>query len=257
MPTHISEAADRLFAAATSYRMLHCNFDGCANDLDAALEGYRPFFQDHQRGAAGRTLAAAGRSRAAVPHQEPTRAQAQSPEAEATGAESGGGSGPLGNATEELPAAVVAGSGVTAGETALSACDLCRGGHRPTVGPNGYLRHMFPDGDPEPCYERKNHILTRRAEPLVANVFVEPPPVTEAQAVRAAQATFGTGQLDYSCRKCGKQCDSAPYPPARAICEDCCPDHDYRYEREERKHRCVNCGREPDPDFYYDEGIPE
>jgi hypothetical protein len=51
--------------------------------------------------------------------QNPTREQAQSPETDQAGAESGGGSGLLRNAPEGTPTAAAAGAGVTAGETAL------------------------------------------------------------------------------------------------------------------------------------------
>lgn len=53
-------------------------------------------------------------------------------------------------------------------------------------------------------------------------------------------------KTDYSCRECGVECDSAPDPPARTICPDCCEDHDYVYERELRGKFCVHCGN-PQP----------
>jgi NMD protein affecting ribosome stability and mRNA decay len=59
-------------------------------------------------------------------------------------------------------------------------------------------------------------------------------------------------EIDFSCRVCGKQCDSAPLPPVRAVCEDCCDDHDYQYERELRGHFCVHCGK-PAPLDWFDE----
>ena len=34
-------------------------------------------------------------------------------------------------------------------------------------------------------------------------------------------------ELDYSCKVCGVQCDLAPDPPARAVCEQHCEDHEY------------------------------
>lgn len=59
-------------------------------------------------------------------------------------------------------------------------------------------------------------------------------------------------QVDFSCRVCGAQCDIAPDPPARAVCPNCCEDHDYRYERELRGHYCFHCGQEAPEDWYDD-----
>lgn len=58
--------------------------------------------------------------------------------------------------------------------------------------------------------------------------------------------------IDFSCRVCGIQCDSAPDPPARAVCPNCCEDHDYRYERELRGHYCFHCGAQAPEDWYDD-----
>lgn len=49
-------------------------------------------------------------------------------------------------------------------------------------------------------------------------------------------------QIDYSCQKCGAECSSAPDPPERAICPNCCEDHVYYYEPMERRHICTYCG---------------
>ena len=43
-------------------------------------------------------------------------------------------------------------------------------------------------------------------------------------------------EIDFHCGKCGKECDSAPEPPARAICEEHCEDHEYTYDRGMREH---------------------
>jgi hypothetical protein len=56
-------------------------------------------------------------------------------------------------------------------------------------------------------------------------------------------------ELDFACRVCGKECTVAPDPPLRAICPDCCDDHDYLYDRYAREHYCANCGK-PRPDDY-------
>ena len=60
-------------------------------------------------------------------------------------------------------------------------------------------------------------------------------------------------RIDFSCRVCGVQCDSAPDPPARAVCPDCCEDHDYRYERELRGHYCLSCGQEAPRDYFLED----
>jgi hypothetical protein len=53
--------------------------------------------------------------------------------------------------------------------------------------------------------------------------------------------------IDFSCRVCGKECDTAPDPPERAICENCCEDHDYVYVCGERRFSCIHCDK-PRPD---------
>ena len=54
-------------------------------------------------------------------------------------------------------------------------------------------------------------------------------------------------EIDFSCQKCGKQCDVAPDPPERAVCEECCEsifeEHDFRYENSERAYYCQHCGK--------------
>ena len=61
---------------------------------------------------------------------------------------------------------------------------------------------------------------------------------------------MSTPALDFHCYRCRKDTDTAPEPPAVAVCEECCHEtsgHDYEYVREERGHLCVNCGaRRPD-----------
>lgn len=50
--------------------------------------------------------------------------------------------------------------------------------------------------------------------------------------------------IDFACRVCGTECDSAPNPPDRAICPKCCEDHDYKYVREECGYFCDHCGEQ-------------
>lgn len=57
------------------------------------------------------------------------------------------------------------------------------------------------------------------------------------------------GDDEFSCRVCGKQCDSAPAPPERAVCPEHCPDHEYIHERGERRYYCTHCGQEPPYDW--------
>jgi hypothetical protein len=56
-------------------------------------------------------------------------------------------------------------------------------------------------------------------------------------------------KYDFTCHKCGVQCDSAPMLPKRATCPNCCEDHWYIYERG-LGHYCETCGQEPPHDWY-------
>ncbi|UYZ08572.1 hypothetical protein CFBP5507_06105 [Agrobacterium salinitolerans] len=54
---------------------------------------------------------------------------------------------------------------------------------------------------------------------------------------------------DFHCREC-----HAPTPIAAADgsplwCEECCPDHEYEYQRGEGN-RCIHCNAEPPDDWY-------
>lgn len=53
---------------------------------------------------------------------------------------------------------------------------------------------------------------------------------------------FDADKPSFLCQECGKDCDIAPDPPARAICEACCKDHDYAYDRGDRRWTCEHCG---------------
>lgn len=50
--------------------------------------------------------------------------------------------------------------------------------------------------------------------------------------------------IDFTCQKCGKDALIAPDPPARAICPDCCEDHEFRYDPWLRGNFCVYCDKE-------------
>jgi DNA-directed RNA polymerase subunit RPC12/RpoP len=54
-------------------------------------------------------------------------------------------------------------------------------------------------------------------------------------------------EFDFTCQKCGKECDSAPALPERAVCEECCEqvfeEHDHHYVPGERDYWCDHCGK--------------
>lgn len=56
--------------------------------------------------------------------------------------------------------------------------------------------------------------------------------------------------IDFTCQKCGKECVIAPDPPERAICQDCCEDHEYEYDKWRRGWFCTKCDNEQEPDWY-------
>jgi hypothetical protein len=53
----------------------------------------------------------------------------------------------------------------------------------------------------------------------------------------------------FKCGFCGKTAVVAPQGIEPTYCQDCCPDHDYAYERGEGW-RCKTCHGEPPLDFY-------
>ena len=59
-------------------------------------------------------------------------------------------------------------------------------------------------------------------------------------------------EVDFHCHVCGVEVPSAPDPPAKAVCEDHCEDHDYAYEPGERQHLCIHCGK-PRPQDWCDD----
>ncbi len=52
----------------------------------------------------------------------------------------------------------------------------------------------------------------------------------------------------FKCGKCGGSTIIEPQD-GPGVCESCCEDHDYLYERYEG-YRCVHCHGEPPPDWY-------
>jgi hypothetical protein len=50
--------------------------------------------------------------------------------------------------------------------------------------------------------------------------------------------------------KCGTNTKVLSYPKKGPVyCPDCCPEHDYKYERYEGW-TCTTCGAEPPPDWF-------
>lgn len=53
---------------------------------------------------------------------------------------------------------------------------------------------------------------------------------------------------DFHCRECGVETPSAPADGSKGYCQNCCPDHDFVYERGVG-HRCKICDCEPPLDW--------
>lgn len=60
---------------------------------------------------------------------------------------------------------------------------------------------------------------------------------------------FANVHVDFSCKVCGAPCPVAPMPPDRAVCEEHCEDHEYEYERGERRWSCKHCFKERPEDW--------
>ena len=58
--------------------------------------------------------------------------------------------------------------------------------------------------------------------------------------------------MNVVCSKCGRDEVIVYDSPETAVCPECCDDHDYIYDRGDRKHYCKNCGAEPPYDWYYE-----
>jgi hypothetical protein len=48
---------------------------------------------------------------------------------------------------------------------------------------------------------------------------------------------------------CGKECNIAPDPPERAVCEEHCEDHQYKYDPWRRNKFCEICDKEQELDW--------
>lgn len=59
-------------------------------------------------------------------------------------------------------------------------------------------------------------------------------------------------EIDFTCRVCGKLCDSAPDPPDRAVCPEHCEDHEYQHDNFRRSKFCIHCDKEIPEDYWDD-----
>lgn len=53
----------------------------------------------------------------------------------------------------------------------------------------------------------------------------------------------------FKCGTCGERAAISPPGDAPTYCAECCPDHEYEYERGEG-HRCKTCFAEPADDWF-------
>ncbi len=51
------------------------------------------------------------------------------------------------------------------------------------------------------------------------------------------------------CVICGQLPTVYPDPPEWAYCEECCPEHEYKYDKWRRAHHCTHCDKEKEIDY--------
>jgi hypothetical protein len=56
-------------------------------------------------------------------------------------------------------------------------------------------------------------------------------------------------RLDFACKVCRVQCDTAPLDGGKTVCPLHCPGHKYVYDAGDRTRYCRTCGQEPPPNF--------
>src|SRR3569833_378976 len=109
-----------------------------------------------------------------------------------------------------------------------------------------------PDGFPQPRPRVEKLIISeiRLIECHSIPSYYRVTAIRDAEKgyVEGAESFF-EADVDYSCLVCGKQCDSAPDWPLRAVCPEHCEAHDYVYSREERRHYCNICGQDRPDDY--------
>lgn len=55
---------------------------------------------------------------------------------------------------------------------------------------------------------------------------------------------------EFHCAKCRKELGGGPVDGSPAWCEDCCPDHDFEYDRDRRGHFCKHCDMQAPYEWY-------
>lgn len=78
-------------------------------------------------------------------------------------------------------------------------------------------------------------------------LFNEPRQAEMDVVTEARKATTAIRQEQFRCR-CGVAATIAPADGGYAVCENCCEDHDYQYERGDG-HRCIHCFAERPADW--------
>lgn len=111
---------------------------------------------------------------------------------------------------------------------------------------------------PKPCICHEHKVECDCEEALV----YWPPPKPTWLSTRLARLRFWwdrrAAKLMGSCRKCGETKDVICYDPRslwfypvrKTYCPDCCPEHEFAYERWERAWCCQVCGDHAPHDFW-------
>ena len=55
---------------------------------------------------------------------------------------------------------------------------------------------------------------------------------------------------DFHCKVCRKEIDGCAPDGSPLWCEDCCPDHEYEYDRGRQGHFCKRCDQQAPYDWY-------
>lgn len=70
---------------------------------------------------------------------------------------------------------------------------------------------------------------------------------------RRSTPAFAIGAVEplFACKICGAETPLRQLCDVRSVCPEHCDDHDYEYDRFDRRHYCAHCGAEPPDDWYY------